>query len=193
MSAPTWSRLTRLSYLHPFPPSLADGAHVMVGGATLALWSAGTRSRVAKLSGHPNPVRALAFTPSGAACLSCAPGDRFVAAWDVEAAAAEGEGKGKGKKEKEKAARPATALLPLDDSPPLQLAAAEAAGGFAAVALSEQGVAYVWLCDDGCQPVASRVVRVRAPAPSRPKPWPKRGSLCITLLLIIRTAGTRDH
>lgn len=134
----------------------------MVGGASLSLWDAPSQSRAAKLSGHPNAVRALAFSPDGSACLSCAPGDRFVAAWDVAAAAGGGgEGGGKGRKEKEKGARAATALLALDDSPPLQVAAAAAAGGFAAVAVSEQGVAYVWLCDGGCQPVASRVVRVR--------------------------------
>lgn len=144
----------------PLPPSssAADGSRLIVGSATLSLWDAGSRTRLAKLSGHSNPVRSLCFEPSGRVCLSCAPGDRFVAAWDCDAAAEAGAGKEK------KTARPASALLALGESAPLQLAAVSADGGFAVAAVSEQGIAYVWLCDEAAQPVASRVVRVRPPS-----------------------------
>lgn len=135
-----------------------DGERLMVGGATLALWDAAERTRLRKCSGHANAVRTLAFEPGGRFALSAAPGDRYVAVWSCDMQGANGAitpSKGKG-------AKAAAALLALDDAAPLQLAtaAADAGGAFVAAAVSELGVAYVWLCSAAGQSVAGRVIRV---------------------------------
>lgn len=114
------------------------------------------------LAGHAGSgACSLAFSPDGAAALSCAPGDRALALWDVSPA-----GGATGAK-----AAPAASRLALGDGTPLQVAASAAPGcargAFYACCVSQLGEAFVWLCDGaGGAQGAPRRLRVGAPTPS---------------------------
>lgn len=71
----------------------ADGGRALVGASTLALWdlappSGGRPRRLCKLTGHPLPVRAAAFSPgAGHHALTAARGERGVSVWRASAEA----------------------------------------------------------------------------------------------------------
>jgi hypothetical protein len=139
----------------------ADGGRALVGATTLALWELAPSSsssstkprRLAKLTGHPLPVRAAAFAPGpGHYALTAARGERGVSVWRASAGALQQQqqqqqgGKGGGS-----VVVAASASLPMDDEA-VQLAtcavggagAAGGSGAFFAAAVGAGGECAVW-------------------------------------------------
>lgn len=131
-----------------------DQKFVLVGSSSLALWALGDQERASKYTGHPTPVRAATFTPDGAFALSAAEGERHVAVWHTSPTA-----------RKHKKMQVAAGSLSLDE-PAVQLHACDSGlgdGSFVALAVSEAGEAYVWLCaaqEDGSLK-AEQLARIR--------------------------------
>eukprot|EP00898_Chlorokybus_atmophyticus_P008777 jgi/Chlat1/8900/Chrsp92S08210 len=86
---------------------------------------------VAGSSSIKAPVSALAFAGNGRFVLSASSGESTVAMWDTEGRKKAG----------------ATTVLNLPH-PAVQLAGLDYKGGFAVLALTEQGAGFVWRCDD---------------------------------------------
>lgn len=151
----------------------SDGGRALVGATTLAVWelsSSNKPRRLAKLTGHPLPVRAAAFAPGpGHYALTAARGERGVSVWRASAAALQQQ-QGSSKKSKAAAAEgeqrgsvvvAASANLPMDDEA-VQLATCAGGGGgdddaaaFFAAAVGEGGECIVWRVSPGASSSSS--------------------------------------
>lgn len=131
-------RVVELILTHASSPPSADGSKLLLGSSSLSLWDTASQQRLAKLTGHPQPVAVLAFAPSGEHAVSAGRTERHVAVWDTT-----------GSKRARKAGGAALASLSVED-PAVVLCTCAADGGrgsaFLVGAVSSAGEAYVWRC-----------------------------------------------
>jgi len=111
-----------------------DGSKLLAGSAALTLWDTSSHERVTKLTGHTVPAQAMAFSPDGKQAVSCAPSERSVAVWQLEAS------------DSVKARKGALVVLPTEQ-PIVQVSTCRLEdddSAYNVLAISETGVAYVW-------------------------------------------------
>mmetsp|Transcript_29137 Transcript_29137/g.93009 ORF Transcript_29137/g.93009 Transcript_29137/m.93009 type:complete len:371 (+) Transcript_29137:3370-4482(+) len=114
-----------------------DGSHLLAASGPITLWDLESGKKLKKFTGHSTGVTCLGFSPDGAWGLSGAAGERQVAVWDCSTG-------GKGSKKQQGAA----GVLSLEDPPVSIHTAAGGAGkgAFDALAVSDSGEVYVWVC-----------------------------------------------
>lgn len=109
-----------------------DGTILATAASQLKIINCSDHKKLQKFSGHPSPVRCMAFSENGKYLLSSAVGERYVAVWKV------------GGKKKE----PACCSLAMDHPAvflgSLIVSTEEDELGLCVLAISETGVCYFW-------------------------------------------------
>ncbi|KAF5839935.1 quinon protein alcohol dehydrogenase-like superfamily [Dunaliella salina] len=136
-----------------------DSQHIFGGSSSLALWDSSSQERVGKFTGHPTPVRAIAFAPDGSHAASVGTGERSLALWPTTSAppptaSPSAPTSSSGKKAKRGGLRAAVSSLPCPDPVvTLDACSSGSSGGgdsspsdFHLAGVSESGDAYVWHC-----------------------------------------------